>query len=462
MKKLLLVITMILWAVSAHAASWYVDGSVPTSGNGHSWATAWKNISNITRLSAGDTVYISGGSSGSSQTYIMSGSWIPTGGKAGNPITYKIGQDSLHNGTAFFSGTGTWLNTTTQSNYIISGDAGDGQKHFTIADPTTNISPYSYIANLSSGSKSNIKISYINFGTVNIPGTRLKAMDMRAITGLEIDHTYVKIGGSNPDCWMYLETSTSGYDKNLIHDNEIYLVRGSSGVGADGIKGGANTSVYNNTFVGYFVAGFAGTQHQDGLQPLAGAYLKIYNNKFVNIANYPIFLDAYYGDFSHVQIYNNLIVLTDSVLVSSAPPQGIAAGPDGGAFNQLGRWPSFTDVAIMNNTVVDYGRHNCINLRNNARQASVFTNCIVANNICWHGNGFGIEAGITNVDNINTSSGKHFVSYSYLSSLNDLHLLSTDTTFKDQGTDESAYFATDKDGVSRPQGSAWDIGAYEY
>src|SRR5664279_570057 len=106
---------------SAQAATWYVDSSVGTSGNGTSWATAWKALSNVTGVSAGDTVYISGGASGSSQTYSLS-SWKPAGGSAGNRITYQIGQDAAHNGTASFSGSGTWFGGA--NNVIVSGNAG--------------------------------------------------------------------------------------------------------------------------------------------------------------------------------------------------------------------------------------------------------------------------------------------------------------------------------------------------
>ncbi len=445
MKKFTLIMILSLWAASAHAATWYVDNSVASSGNGLSWTTAWKNISNITGVQAGDIVYISGGS-----TYSVS-SWTPSGGTTGNPITYKIGQDVGHNGTATFDcGGGTWLYMT-NSNVVVSGDAGDGNKHFQI----TNCNVRGI--NVTSSTVHNLRISYINFGTIY---EMAYFVNNGVDSGVEIDHCYASTT-STSDHLAYFDVSGSSFGVNKVHDNTFVMPNNGNGFGADGFKGGAGTDFYNNTFTGV-VGNYTGGQHQDGFQPLAGSYIRIYKNKFVDIANYPVFGDAYYGDFAHFWVYNNVVTITNSSLQSSAPPQGIAIGPDSGSYNNLGRWPSFTDVVVMNNTVVDYGGHACVNLHNNTGQSSVFTNCIVSNNICLNGGGFGIEAGITNSNNVQSSSGTHFVSYSPLSSSNNFHLLSTDTLFKDHGTSLSSYFTTDKDGVSRPQGSAWDIGAYEY
>lgn len=57
---------MVFSATSAFATNWYVSASVASSGNGQSWATAWKNTSNIqwSSISAGDTIYLDGGAAG--------------------------------------------------------------------------------------------------------------------------------------------------------------------------------------------------------------------------------------------------------------------------------------------------------------------------------------------------------------------------------------------------------------
>src|SRR5258708_33590767 len=81
-----------------------------------------------------------------------------SGSSASNRTTYKIGQDSQHNGTAIFSSSngGTWFagnNSVNTQNITVSGDAGDGQQHF-------KLSGYSQMAN--GASVANWHISYVN------------------------------------------------------------------------------------------------------------------------------------------------------------------------------------------------------------------------------------------------------------------------------------------------------------
>src|SRR6185312_12974763 len=89
-----------------NGATWYVDGTASGADNGTSWANAWTSPTNIMGILPGDTVYISGGETGLSQTYSLPGdnAWPVVGGTHGNRITYQIGQDAAHNGTAVFQG----------------------------------------------------------------------------------------------------------------------------------------------------------------------------------------------------------------------------------------------------------------------------------------------------------------------------------------------------------------------
>ena len=57
----------------------------------------------------------------------------------------------------------------------------------------------------------------------------------------------------------------------------------------------------------------------------------------------------------------------------------------------------------------------------------------------------------------NRVADPRFVNYAS----NDFHLSSSDGVARDGGVTLS-YFSTDKDGVTRPQGTAWDIGPYEF
>jgi hypothetical protein len=93
-----------LWIVlsaRSQAATWYVDSAATGAHNGTSWSNAWTSFSQISGVSAGDTVNISGGTSGSSETYSIGGSFPFVNGVNNSSRTvYQIGQDSAHDGTA--------------------------------------------------------------------------------------------------------------------------------------------------------------------------------------------------------------------------------------------------------------------------------------------------------------------------------------------------------------------------
>jgi len=101
MKNIFSIIALMV-CISARGANWFVSSTVGTSGNGQSWATAWKNSGNIVwgSISAGDTIWFDGGSSGLSYS-----SFNQTGanGTAGNYITIARSTETGRDGIVTFA-----------------------------------------------------------------------------------------------------------------------------------------------------------------------------------------------------------------------------------------------------------------------------------------------------------------------------------------------------------------------
>ena len=430
---------------SAGAATWYVDSTATGSHTGTSWANAWTSLNQISGISAGDTVYISGGRSGSSQDYPVSiysgypGRWIPAGGTASAPVTYQVGQDSAHNGTVVFDGLGgdVWL-VGAVNNVIISGDAGDGQMHFALTNYVSEA-----INNEGFSFGSGVRITYVNFG--NLPA----AIDLNPGPAgpLEIDHTYTYIGSMTADHWGFF-SSVQGttWDAIRIHDNTVYVPRASSnsGYGTDGMQiSGTGFSIYNNILYAYS-ANYTGSQHQDGIQMLGMNYVKIYGNVINNMNNSSIFGDNFSSP-SHVRIYNN---------VTTGGGGGVEMGNDASASGQT--WV-FNDIVVANNT--DDSTSQGIGI--GSHFAAVFTNTIVANNVMINCSQITTGYSGQSVDNVTLNSAQAasvFLNYA----AGNYHLTSAATSLIGQGMNLSTYFATDKDGLTRSPAGAWDIGAYVY
>jgi hypothetical protein len=449
----------------AAATQWYVDKDSPgPTHNGTSWNNAWTSLAGIgTTPAAGDTVNISGGTAGSTNTYTQTSTWVPKSGTIGNPITYQISSEAGHNGYAKFnmSPSATWLDASSKSYIIVSGDNGSP------INTNTWTHAHIIISNeqepISAASSTSVRVSYVNCGSTPY-GIRLNDS-----TGYEIDHCYLDKNAASSDDFAVSSVNANGstWDVNKFHHNKLRVIATTCGDGDDGIQGiGDGVSVYNNIFIQY-IGNYTGNQHGDGIQPTSGAWLKFYNNYFQDWGNYSIFVDAYWGDVTHCWIYNNVTAITVHSLESTCDAiRGIVIVPDGGAFGNLGRWPKFTDVIVANNVAVDYGGKNGIEFdQNGGVGSSSFVGCLVQNNIVINSD-ISIASGITNNHNVVFTSGQatsHVVSYADNSTSNDYHIInSSETSLKDAGVDLSAYFSTDAEGNTRPQGSSWDIGPLEF
>ncbi len=441
---------------SAIAANWYVDNAVGTSGNGQSWASAFKNFSNISwsSIKPGDTLYISGGATSKTYTSTLT---ISASGTASSKITVRTGQDSGHNGTVILDGGGI---NVAYANYVtIDGSLGTASK-LQIQNATSSNKDYGWAIDDTGSGPVGVTIRYVTITNCN-NGINLTYGDT-----YEIDHNSITITGdagirgyANPQ---------HGWGWNKIHDNTIYSLDRIGYGGPDSIQTGGSTDVYNNQFFAVSSSAAVQGQHPDTLQSGGSRYLRVYGNTFNNVGDSNIDIDAFgSGVIQDVYIYNNVFHITKKL---DDYPDFIRMYSTGNAIN------TFSNVKILNNTfIVDAG------------QISGGIGQIMG--IGW-ANGSGAGAGNEFKNNLamgtgpmgfnrdKTGGGSYTVSWGNniyptskafdpsgkigVPSL-DANFVPTasDTLARDQGATMS-YFSTDKVGTARPQGSSFDIGAFEY
>jgi len=307
--------------------------------------------------------------------------------------------------------------------------------------------------------------------------------------------------------------TVNSFDTLRIHHNEIYDFH------ADSVKlTGEGISFYNNTIRD---RGTYRSDHPDGIQAWSG-YLKIYNNTFYgfhryddnnvnsyirynpdgntghngNPVNFWVYNNLFYeaplplsfsgtnyrrgielsfGDptlstVNHVYFMNNTIVgtnffglyigfrsvhsasnVSDIIIANnlfkdaSVGNNGdygadvvIMLGNDGDGTITYGTWGESVDVIVDYNTVY-------------ASSATYSTDCY------YDGTSYSWAdfktASVTSANPSNATQNPF---------LTEDYKLQPNSQYINAGINLSSYFVTDKDGISHPQGSAWDIGAYEY
>lgn len=439
---------LFLTSHSASAANWYIDSAASTSGNGQSWSSAFKTFSAIpwSSISAGDTIYISGGTT--SKTY-SSSLVVGKSGTSSNRITIRVGQDAGHTGTVILDG----ANIQVMQNYITIDGGMNGVANLKIKNVTNSSKDNAWAveANGSTG----LILKYVGISNCN------NGVNLTYGINYEVSNSTISVRG---DAGIRGIVSSGSWDANKIHDN--FLESLFNGGGPDTIQVGNGTSIYRNTFKVTTDSSALSGQHTDNLQ-LAGENIKIYDNEFINIGDSNIDYDGWAsGALRNIYIYNNLFRLVQDI---DPYPDFMRFYSTGAAMNTV------TNLKILNNTFID------------ARPSHAGLGQLTG---FGFGGGTGAGTGNEYKNNLfvgtpsgmkmNMDSGGSQFSmafsnniYPYAISMDpsgkvgvpsldtNFVLTAADTLARDKGV-TLTLFAVDKNGTPRPQGSAWDIGAFEY
>jgi hypothetical protein len=477
---------------SAFGASWYIDNAVSGgSRNGTSWANAWSSFSSVTwsSIRAGDTVYISGGSV--SKTYTETWS-MGASGASGNPITITVDpSNASHNGTVIFDynscGTGcTATGITLNRNYVVLTGNVNGTNHIQINNLLNTSTSRSGVG-IYGSNNTGVVIDHLAFINDNNP------MRFDYANGVTVRNC--SITQLRGDAAIAMNASSVGFDNNQIYGHYIEPMVNVGIGGPDGIQGASGISIFNNTIKEVASSSITTSQQHPDVMQMTGNYIKVYGNDFINVGDSVFDYDAYANANPHdIWIYNNTFRIVTAI---DPYPEYFRMYTSGGGIG------SITNVKIMNNTFLDNNDNSNI-IRMDSFQGNPTASGVEIKNNIWYNAGRGTSTDAFSIDNSTgftassfsfdgnvyyESSGAAsirfrgtvysssqwiaanephgstaqplFVSYTAKNLNNDLHLRG-DEVAVDRGVSLALYFTTDKDGVTRPKGSGWDIGAYEY
>jgi len=415
------------------ATDYYMDKSATGNNSGSSWANAWQSFSDINwaTIQPGDIIWVSGGTSGKTYSEKLT---IEKSGTSGNPVFVKAATQSGHNGTVTIDGQNSRGGIRINADYVVvdgftiqnangSGDTGNGAVNATnttgavIKNITTHVIAFGGVVHAKYADNLTISGCYVT--TPGYLAEQTDGMFIQHSSNLLIEHNTIVISNAEPDehCdLMQLDDNDNGIVRYnyLEHDNSkssnsqgIYISNGSGG----------RWQVYGNLLVSH-------SGHKNGMIILGSAdntaYLEAYNNTL------------YGGN-------------TENGMIRIVNCEGVGS-------------------KIKNNVIVaDNSPYTLVTVPSSLPKSSVTHNLIFNGNsnddIIASGGGWTAQQWV-NAGGVGTiSTNPQFVNPMQSLSGN-FHLMETSAAV-DAGNSLGSPYNIDIEGISRPQGSGWDMGAYE-
>ncbi len=425
----------------ANPAFWYVDGAANGNNNGTSWSDAWESFADIDwgtgGVIAGDTLYISGGSGSKTYNETLT---VGASGSAGAPIRIDVGANSPapagHDGTVIIDGGSTRSSGIVVYNRVyISVNGLDAQKNYRLlVQNHTGVG----VGSVQVRNSSYTNIDYVQVNNGRSRGVFFDNVDHSRIRGCDVRTGFVNYAAQTDG--LYLQFGND----NIVENNVVVLGNADASNHMDCLQvaNGENRLTIRNNWLEW-TNGLGNDQSQTFIIEGSSDWVRFYNNVVLGSSNNPyqaaLFKDASGGVHS---IWNNII---------------IAQNPTG--------------IALKSNSMTDaeFG-----DIKNNIFYSPngypVFLNASVATskmdyNLLYRSSGSAVSyiAGTIRTWEQHQAAGydSHGINANPDYDPGNEYRLNATSPCIDAGTSTGTIFTTDRDGVTRPVGAAWDIGPYE-